>query len=209
MPGIAEYLLGQTRSRVLAALLLHPEKALHVRELARLTGASAGSLHRELRGLSDAGLLLRSEVGRQVHYQANTQSPVFNDLAGLLRKTVGVADVLRDALFPLGESVSLAFVYGSMASGTESPRSDVDVMVLGSARFADVALALTEAQATLGREVNPTPMSVADFARKLKEGQSFAVNVAAGPKIWLKGKENDFAELVEHREAQGARRHRA
>jgi predicted transcriptional regulator len=91
MPGIAEYLLGQTRSRVLAALLLHPEKALHVRELARLTGASAGSLHRELRGLSDAGLLLRSEVGRQVHYQANTQSPVFNDLAGLLRKTVGVA----------------------------------------------------------------------------------------------------------------------
>ncbi|MBT2301055.1 nucleotidyltransferase domain-containing protein [Variovorax paradoxus] len=208
MTGIAEYLLGQTRSRVLADLFLHPEKALHVRELARLTGASAGSLHRELRGLSDAGLLRRSEVGRQVHYQANAQSPVFNELAGLLRKTAGVADVLRDALSPLGESVSLAFVYGSMASGAESPRSDVDVMVLGSAGFADVALALTEAQATLGREVNPTPMSVADFARKLKEGQGFAVNVAAGPKIWLKGEENDFAELVEHRKAQGARRHR-
>jgi predicted nucleotidyltransferase len=192
----------------LAALFLHPEKALHVRELARLTGASAGSLHRELRGLSGTGLLLRSEVGRQVHYQANTQSPVFNELAGLLRKTAGVADVLRNALSPLGAAVSLAFVYGSMASGTESPRSDVDVMVLGSAGFADVALALTEAQATLGRDVNPTPMSATDFARKLKEGQGFAVNVAAGPKIWLKGEENDFAELVEHRKAQGARRHR-
>jgi len=209
MTGVAEYLLGQARSRVLAALFLHPEKALHVRELARITGASAGSLHRELRGLSDAGLLLRSEVGRQVHYQANAQSPVFRELAGLLRKTVGVADVLRDALSSLGEAVSLAFVYGSVASGTESPRSDIDLMVLGGAGFADVALALTTAQATLGREVNPTPMSVADFARKVKEGQGFAVDVAASPRIWVKGEESDIAKLVEHRKAQGARRHRA
>ena len=209
MTGVAEYLLGQARSRVLAALFLHPEKALHVRELARITGASAGSLHRELRGLSDAGLLLRSEVGRQVHYQANAQSPVFRELAGLLRKTVGVADVLRDALSSLGEAVSLAFVYGSVASGTESPRSDIDLMVLGSAGFADVALVLTTAQATLGREVNPTPMSVADFARKVKEGQGFAVDVAAGPRIWVKGEESDIAKLVEHRKAQGARRYRA
>lgn len=204
MSGIAEFLLGQSRSRVLSALYLHPDKSLHVRELARMTGVSAGSLHRELRGLHELGLLLRNEIGRQVYYQANVGSPVFAELAGLLRKTVGVADVLRDALAPLGDSVNLAFVYGSVASGTESPRSDVDVMVLGSAGFADVALALRGAQGVLGREVNPTPMSVEEFARKLKEGQGFASNVAASPKIWLKGDEHDFAELAAHRKAQGA-----
>jgi len=207
--GVAEYLLGQTRTRVLTALLLHPEQSMHVRELARVTGASAGSLHRDLRGLGDAGILLRTEVGRQVHYQANVQSPVFHELTGLLRKTAGVADVLRDALSPLGDAVSLAFVYGSVAAGNENARSDVDVMLLGSAGFADAVIALSEARSILGREVNPTPMSVADFAKKLKEEQGFATSVAASPKIWIKGDENDFAKLVEHREAQGTRRNRA
>jgi predicted nucleotidyltransferase/DNA-binding HxlR family transcriptional regulator len=155
MTSIAHYIFGQTRSRVLCALFLHPNKSLHVRELARVTGVSPGSLHRELRALSDLCLLLRQEVGRQVHYQANPQCPVFAELAGLLRKTAGVADVLRDALTPLDDKVELAFVYGSVASGTEHAGSDVDVMLLGSAGFADVALAMADVQATLGREVTP------------------------------------------------------
>src|SRR3989442_7032788 len=144
--SIANYLFGQTRSNVLSALFLHPDKSIHVRELARATGASPGSLHRELRALSDLGLLLRQEVGRQVHYQANPQCPVFAELAGLLRKTAGLADVLREALMPLGSKVDLAFVYGSVASGSERPTSDVDVMVLGRAGFSDVVLALADVQ---------------------------------------------------------------
>ena len=91
MTSLAFHLLGQTRSAVLSALLLHPEASLHVRELARLTGASAGSLHRELRSLADLGLLLRQEVGRQVHYRANPDSPVFEELSSFLRKTAGLA----------------------------------------------------------------------------------------------------------------------
>lgn len=201
MTSIAHYLLGQTRSCVLCALFLHPHKSLHVRELARVTGVSPGSLHRELRALSDLGLLLRQEVGRQVHYRANPQCPVFAELAGLLRKTAGVADVLRDALTPLGEKVVFVFVYGSVAAGTEHAGSDVDVMLLGSAGFADVALALADAQATLGREVNPTPMSMQDFARKLAEGDGFTRSVVASPKIWLIGDEDDFAKLVAYRQA--------
>ena len=201
MTSIAHHLLGQTRSSVLSALFLHPEKSLHVRELARVTGASPGSLHRELRALSDLGLLLRQEVGRQVHYQANRQCPVFGELAGLLRKTAGVADVLRDALLPLGKRVALAFVYGSMAAGTERPGSDVDVMVLGDVGFADVAMAFADVQATLAREVNPTPMSTADFARKFAEGDGFACSVAANPRIWLIGGEDDFAKLASYRQA--------
>lgn len=207
MSSLAHHLLGQSRSRVLSALLLHPERALHVRELARVAQTSPGSLHRELRALADLGLLIRQDVGRQVTYQANARSPVFAELAGLLRKTAGLADVLRDALAPLGDAVAMAFVYGSMADGSERAGSDVDVMVLGDAGFADVALALAPVATVLGREVNPTPMPAADFARRLAEGDGFARSVAAGARIWLKGEEHDFAEFVAHRPPEGARGH--
>lgn len=201
MSSLANHLLGQTRAATLGALLLHPDSSLHVRELARLTGASPGSLHRELRVLADLGLLLRQEVGRQVHYRANTASPVFGELAGLLRKTAGLADVLREALLPLAKKVQVAFVYGSMAAGTERAGSDVDLMVLGTASFADLAKALAAAQATLRREVNPTVMTPREFGRRLAAGDGFARSVAKGARLWLIGGEDDFAELAAHRKA--------
>ena len=197
--SIANHLLGQTRSAVLSTLLLHPEDSLHVHELARRISASAGSLHRELRALAELGVLLRQEVGRQVHYRANPSCPVFAELAGLLRKTAGLADVLRDALLPLEKKVALAFVFGSVAAGTERPGSDVDLMVLGSASFADLARALAPAQGTLGREVNSAVMAPQQFADKLAAKDGFAFSVAQGPRIWLMGGEDDFAELAAHR----------
>lgn len=204
MPTLAQQLFGQTRCAVLGALLLHPESSLHVRELARLTGASAGSLHRELRLLADMGLLLRQEVGRQVHYRANVAHPVHAELAQLLRKTAGLADVLRQALEPLGSKVELAFVYGSMASGTERAGSDVDLMVLGRATFADLARVLADAQATLRRDVNPTVMTRREFAQKLAAGDGFVRSVAKGSKLWLKGEQSDLAEPAQDRPAEGA-----
>lgn len=207
MHSLAHHLLGQTRSAVLSALLLHPEVSLHVRELARLTGASPGSLHRELRALAELGLLIRQEVGRQVHYRANTECPVFQELVGLLRKTAGLADVLRDALAPLGDKVSLAFVFGSVAAGTERSGSDVDVMVLGTTSFADLTRALADAHSALRREVNATVLAPDDFARKMAQGDGFARSVADSPRIWLKGDEDDFAKLAADRKAQGTRAH--
>lgn len=208
MPTLAHQLFGQTRSAVLSALLLHPESSLHVRELARLTGASAGSLHRELRLLADMGLLVRQEVGRQVHYRANTAHPVHADLAQLLRKTAGLVDVLRQALEPLGGKVDAAFVYGSMASGAERAGSDVDLMVLGKASFADLARALAAAQAALQRDVNPTVMTLREFADRLAAGDGFARSVMKGDKLWLKGDQGDLAEPAEDRAPEGARAER-
>jgi DNA-binding transcriptional ArsR family regulator len=146
MPSTAAFLLGNTRSAVLGALLLRPEVSLHVHELARLTGASPGSLHRDLRAMAQLGLLVRQEVGRQVHYRANVESPIFPELAGLLRKTAGLADVLREALAPLADQIDQAFVYGSMARGTEHAHSDVDVMIVGDVDFSDSVMALAPAQ---------------------------------------------------------------
>jgi len=190
--SLARQLLGNTRSAVLAALFLHPEAALHVRELARVTGASPGSLHRELRMLTELGLLERMEVGRQVHYRANRACPVFEELAGLLRKTSGLADVLREALVPLSGRIAAAFVYGSMATGSEGPRSDVDVMVLGQAGFADVVAVLAPVQDILRREVSPTVMKPAEFARRHKAGDGFVASLLREPKIWLMGGEDEL-----------------
>ncbi|WP_233259468.1 nucleotidyltransferase domain-containing protein [Ramlibacter sp. WS9] len=191
MSSIAHFLLGQTRSAVLSELLLHPEAALHVRELARLTGASPGSLHRDLRAMTALGLLLRQEVGRQVHYRANTQSPVFDELSGLLRKTVGLVDVLHEALNPMVDQIDYAFVYGSMASGAEHAHSDVDVMIVGSIGFGDAVQALSSAQDKLRREVNPTVLTTAQVARKLKEKDGFVAQVWAKPRLWVIGSDDE------------------
>ncbi len=205
MKTLAHHLLGQTRSAVLGTLLLRPEASLHVRELARITGTSPGSLHRELAALTALGLLKREEIGRQVHYRADRDSQVYSELAGLLRKTAGLADVLRAALAPLVDSISLAFVYGSMASGAARSGSDVDVMVLGDASFTELVTALYPTQELLAREVNVTPMRPADFADKLRARDGFATHVMQHDKIWLIGTEHDLAKLVEDRAAQGAR----
>lgn len=199
--SLANYLFGATRAETLAALFLHPELSLHIRELARLAGASPGSLHRELRALSDLGLLQREAIGRQVHYRANPECPVFDELAGLLRKTVGLADVLHTALEPLGPRVKIAFVHGSVAAGTARPRSDVDVMVIGKVSFAELVRTLAPTQEVLKREVNVTPLTPAALAQKVKAKDGFIKQVLAAPKIFLIGTDHDLAELAAHRAA--------
>jgi DNA-binding transcriptional ArsR family regulator len=206
MTSLAEKLLGGSRTAVLATLMLRPDEAMHVRELARLTGVSAGTLHRELRALSELGLLVRRETGRQVFYSADRTSPIFEELAGVLRKTAGLADVLRSALGPIVDRLRVAFVYGSMAAGEAMPHSDVDVMVLGDATFADVARALHPAQAALGREINPTVMKPAEFARRRHTGDGFVVTVMRQPKIWLLGNNNDLAKLDQDRPVETSHR---
>jgi len=122
---------ARTRRRALSVLLLQPGRSLHVREIARLVGAPAGTVVKELDRLHAAGLLMKQRVGNQVRFSADTRHPVYVELSGLLRKTVGLADVLKDALAPLSDRVHLAFVFGSMARGSEHAGSDIDVLVVG------------------------------------------------------------------------------
>jgi predicted nucleotidyltransferase/biotin operon repressor len=201
MKTLAHQLLGSSRSAILAALLLHPDESVHGRELARLTGISPGTLHRELQTLTKSGVLTRRQTGRQVFYAADRSCPIFDELAGLLRKTTGLADVLRDALAPIADRVEFAFVYGSMASGNATGHSDVDVMVLGDVGFSDVVRALGSTQATLRREVNPTVMKPVEFARKRRARDGFVASVHREPKIWLIGNDDDLAKLGKNRPA--------
>ena len=206
-PGnLASLLFGAYRPDALALLLLRPEASFHVREIARITGKVPGTLLRELNALADAGVLTRTPVGNQVRFQADPGCPIFEDLRNILKRTAGIADVLREALEPVAEKIDVAFVYGSLARGDERPGSDLDLMIVGIASFTDVIAALSDAQATLRREISPTVFPPGEFRRKARS-EPFLVRVLADRKIFVIGDDSDLGELASHRKTQGARGH--
>ena len=178
---------NQYRRKVLGLLLMRPEQQIHLRELARVIGAAPGTLKKELDALCEAGLLRAERVGNQVRFCANTAHPVFPELQALIRKTIGLVDALRLSLAPLAGRIDAAFVFGSMASGTESAGSDIDLMVVGDAGFAEVVDATYEAQAALGREINPKVMSASEWQTKNAERNAFLQDVLNKPRIMLIG----------------------
>jgi len=201
----AEVLFSAYHRRILALLLLRPERSFYVREIARMAGVTAGSLHRELKPLAESGILLREPAGNQVLYRANRDCPVFSELAGFFRKTSGFADVLREALAPLASEIDLAFIFGSVAQGKERITSDVDVFVVGSASFTDVVKAFSKTHERLGREVNPVVMPKSDFVKKHAEGERFVARVIKEPKLFLLGTANDIGKLAKDRAAKKPR----
>ena len=200
-PQLVEVVFGAYRRQILALLLLRPDESFYVREIGRLAGVPAGSLHRELKLLSDAGLLRRSAAGNQVRYQVDRTCPIQEELAGIFRKTAGLADVLREALTPIAGKIRVAFIFGSVAQGKERATSDVDVLVVGSASFAAVVAALSRASERLRREVNPVVMTQAAFEAKLASRDRFVARVVREPKIVLLGDASEFAEPAEDRAA--------
>ncbi len=200
-----EILFSSYRRQVLALLLLRPDETFYVREISRMTGVPAGSLHRELKLLSEAGLLLRRPVGNQVRYQANRDCTIYPELAGIFRKTTGLVDVLREALTPLGGAIDLAFVFGSFAQGKDRSTSDVDVFVVGTVPFPRVVGALVQTHDQLGREVNPVAMSRDAIQAKYEGRDRFVTRVAREPKLFLIGTDDDFSQLTENRATQESR----
>lgn len=192
---LLDLLFGAYRQRALTQLLLHPDSSYHVRELARLTGTTAGTLHKELARLAEVGLLLREKQGNQVRYRANRECPVFAELAGLFRKTTGLVGVLAEALGSLQPPPQLALVFSSIARGEESAGSDVDLLLIADCSFADAVRALHPAQAILQREINPVLCNAAEFARRLKAREGFVLNILDNPKLFIIGSDNDLAEM--------------
>jgi predicted nucleotidyltransferase len=198
-PGLTEVLFSTYRRQILSLLLLHPEESFYVREIARLTGVPAGSLHRELKLLSGAGLLTRAPAGNQVRYQVDRSCPILEELSGIFRKTVGLADVLREALAPIVNEITLAFIFGSVAEGKEREASDVDIMIIGRASFASVVEALDGTQEQLRRDVNPVVMTRLQFQTKRQEKDRFVSRIIGEPKLRLIGDLDELGELAEDR----------
>jgi predicted nucleotidyltransferase len=194
--NVSETILGKTRASVLSALFLQPGPSMYTREIIRATGGSPGAVQRELKTLEDLGLLIREERGNQVHYRANPQHPIYEDLYGLLVKTTGVADFIRNALEPLKQRIEVAFLYGSLARGALRASSDVDLMVIGRATFQEVSDHLYEAEGELRREVNPTVYPPSEFRKRIHEGHHFLSAVLRNEKVMLIGSENELRDLA-------------
>jgi predicted nucleotidyltransferase len=192
MSTLSSVLFKDYRRRVLGLLLMHPAETFHVREIARLTGTVAGTLNRELVKLAEAGVLVKKSVGNQVRYSANPDCPIIDELTSILRKTSGIVDVLAEALLPLAEKISVAFVFGSMASGKENTGSDVDVLIIGNVSFAEVVKAVYGTQEFLRREVNPKVFSQEEWMHMLEINDSFIKEVLSKPKLFIVGGENEL-----------------
>ena len=166
---------------------MRPDQQIHLRELARMIGAAPGTLKKELDALCEAGLLRGERIGNQVRFCANAEHPVFPELQALIRKTIGLADTLRLSLAPLVDRIEAAFIFGSMASGTENAGSDIDLMVVGDTSFADIVDATYETQLSLGREINPKVMSASEWRTKKAERNTFLQEVLSKPRMMLIG----------------------
>jgi DNA-binding transcriptional ArsR family regulator len=196
---LASLFFGSYRRRVLALLLLHPDEAFHLREIARITDTQPGTLRRELKRLEEAGVLRSERLGNLLRYSADPSCPVYEELRGLLKKTVGVVDVLRDALAPLAERIALALVYGSVASGSERHASDLDVLVVGDVTFEEVVAALYPCQEALRREINANVYSEAEFRAKASQPGEFVSRVLARPVLMIFGSIDDLGEPAQGR----------
>ena len=195
--SLPSLLFPEYRRRVLGLLLLRPDEAMHGREVARRTGLPAGTIARELGRLAQVGLLKREKRGNQQVYSADTSGPIFNELASILRKTSGLADVLAQALAPAAPKLCVAFVFGSVAQGRETAGSDIDIMLIGDLNFRQAVELLHPTQVVLGREVNPKVFAKDEFIAKVPT-EPFLADVLAKPKLFLIGNAHDLEELAGH-----------
>ncbi|MHB1514093.1 MAG: nucleotidyltransferase domain-containing protein [Acidiferrobacter sp.] len=201
--SLDDILFPEYRRRVLGLLLLHPDQRYYLREIARLTGTTAGTLARELSKLVKAGVVNVQRVGNQTHYSANRHCPVFDELASILRKTSGLTDVLVEALQPLADQIEVAFVFGSVASGQARSESDIDVMVIGDVPFKAVVTALYSLQGRLGRELNPKVYSRREWRALVAENGTFIRDIQKKPMLFIVGTESDLHDKRGHNHDTG------
>lgn len=191
--SLADALFSGLQQRLLAVLFGQPDRSFYGNELLRLTGTGRGALQRELEKLVSAELVTVTAIGNQKHYQANPASPIFAELRGIVLKTMGLADVLRTALNAVADRIRMAFVFGSVAKGTDTATSDIDLMVVTDAlSYADLFEGLATAEQVLGRKVNPTLYTPAALAEKARAENSFVLRVLSQPKIFLIGAEDEL-----------------
>ena len=185
-------LFPRTRQAILGATLIQPDRWWYLTDLAKHLGLRPSSIQRELRALVGAGILRRRRDGNRVYFQPDPECPFLAELQGLLAKTAGLADVLREALGPFAKRIEWAFVFGSIARSDEDSRSDIDLMVVGDIGLSDLAPVLRPVEARLGRPMNPVVLRRAELLKKLRQRNHFVRKVLAGEKLFVLGSEDEL-----------------
>lgn len=185
---LGDALFSKTQQKLLALLFGKPDQSFFTNEIMRSAQVGRGSVVRELERMLAAGLITLAHQGNQNHYQANPACPIFNELIALVRKTFGIADVIKAALRSLNAQITASFIYGSVAKGEAKAESDVDLMLIGEGlAYAQVMECLASAEQMLGRTINPTIYTAQDFSAKLTAKNSFLVRVLEQPRIHILG----------------------
>jgi len=189
-------LFGKTRQAVLALLYGRADSSFYTKQILDAVKSGRGTVQRELKNLTDTGIITREVEGRQVYYRANEKCPIFNELKSVVRKTFGVADVIRQSLATVADKIRVAFIFGSIARSTDDRKSDIDLMIVGTISFGDVVSLLSSAEEKLGREVNAVVYPIAEFKKKVKEDHHFVKTVLEDEKIFVIGDEGELRRLA-------------
>ena len=191
--GLSGALFSGVQRRVLALIFGNPDRSFYTSEIVRNVRSGTGAVHRELSRLHRAGLISIERVGNQKHYRANRQSPIFQELRSLVLKTIGLTEPLREALHPYAGKIATAFVYGSVAKGTDTAHSDIDLVLVGNdLNYQDLYSGLQKAENVLGRQINPNFVSLEDWRHKLSQKNSFIAKINDQPKIFIFGSQEDL-----------------
>jgi predicted nucleotidyltransferase len=189
--AVASALFTPVQQRVLGLLFGQPDRRFQSAELIRLAKGGTGAVHRQLQRLEKAGLVVVSREGNQKYYAADTDAPVFPELRGIIVKTVGIVEPIRRALAPIADQIHLAFVFGSVAKGSERAGSDIDLLVVtDKLAYADVYAALATAERTLGRTINPTVFTRAEWKVKRRRHDSFAARISTQSRLFVVGRDD-------------------
>ena len=189
-------LFGKTRQAVLALLYGRADSSFYTKQILDAVKIGRGTVQRELKNLTDSGIVIREVQGRQVYYRANERCPIFNELKSIVRKTFGVADVIRQSLASIADKIRVTFIFGSIARSADDRRSDIDLMVVGRISFGDVVSLLSPAEEKLGREINPVVYPVSEFKKKVIEDHHFVKTVLEEEKIFVIGDERELRKLA-------------
>lgn len=198
--GLGNALFSKVQQRVLALIFGQPDKSFYTSEIIKALRSGKGAVERELARLEESGLVFVVRIGNQKHYQANRGSPIFHELYSIVQKTNGLREPLRLSLQPFADRIKIAFVYGSIAKGTDTAHSDVDLMVIGdNLTYSDLYSGLEQAEKVLERPINPNILSLREWKQKQSEGNSFIEKIGNQPKIFVFGSEADLNDESEPR----------
>ena len=194
--SIADALFTKTQQKLLRLLLGQPDKSFYAKELIALADIGTGTVMRELEKLSAAQILTIKKIGNQKHYQANSASPIFEELKGIVRKTIGLANPLQAAIEQHKDKIEIAFIYGSIAKGTDTAGSDIDLMLISDhITYPDLMVSFAELENQLGRQINTTIYTPKEFRNKMIAENNFIIRVIEQPKIFLIGSEDDLPPI--------------
>jgi len=194
--SIGNAIFTKTQQKVLSLLYGKPDQSFYLNEIVRRSDMGKGTIKRELERMKASGLLLVERIGNQTHYRANKDCPIYTELLAIVRKTFGVVDVIKAALEPIDEQISLAFVYGSVARSEDTAKSDIDLLVVAKdLSYVEIMELLADTERSLGRPINPTIYDSDQVTERLKGENAFLTRVMEQPKLWIKGDADDISKF--------------